>query len=1022
MKIKNRLRTITIFSIFAISLMGLLVLLTHKKINKEIEDDDLVSLLVREINELEILSYEYLLHPVQRVKPQWESKQLSIIEKIRILEESTDHPKDILTDMKDDLKNINNIFKDLFLVFQKYDKLDIKYVALSLEYKEILSGQLMSGLNKLLFNSLHFSSVHHQQINIIKKKSLMFIILSVVIIVIVTGTLSFMTSRSIKATLNRLNERLHFVGVSGPDKKIAVQLEDEIVEFTDSFNQMVHNLKKSREEVEHLASFPQLDINPIIETDSFGNIIFYNNAAVKLLNSKGFSGNYSVFLPDNFNEIIELVKQQKELQLFREVKIKDLVFRENIYWVPEFDVIRIYTRDITDHRKSEEHILRLNQLKEKLLGFGNLDKKLNIITGSVVDIFAADFCRIWIVKEGDKCNSGCIYAKDDKVSYQCYYQNNCLHLSASSGRYTHISGSKLERIPFGCYKIGEIAVGLKFKLITNNVLKDRNIDDPEWAERLGLVSFAGYRIVSTGGVLLGVLALFSKHIITPGDDVLLESLVSTTSEVVQTTMAQHDLEVSKKRYDLATMAGQVWVWDWDLKTNYIYIDPVFKAILGYEDNEIGNNLDGLTKLVHPVDLERFKTTIKVYLEEYTMQYNTECKMLCKDGSFHWVLIRGNALRDKSGKPYRMIGTNTDITKRKMSEIKIEHLASFPQMNINPIIELTSSGSITFHNKSCVVTLKKLGRVNEINLFLPEDIAGIIELLNQKKHRKFYREVEIEGYTFAEDIHLVPKFDVIRIYMSDITEKKQLQAEAIRSGQLIILGELSACVAHEINSPINGVINCAQLLLDEFINKNLNCDLVNRIIKESDRIANVTKCLLSFGGHQHEEKLYFNIKELLSDVMTLIGVQMRRDGINININININPNIPEISGYVQQLQQVFMNVMNNARYALNEKYPQADENKTIDITVEKVTINKFLHIQVIFCDQGIGIPENRIDKILNPFFTTKPRGKGNGLGLSISNSIINDHEGRIEIESVEGEFTKVIISLPVNKDDENIQLS
>lgn len=242
---------------------------------------------------------------------------------------------------------------------------------------------------------------------------------------------------------------------------------------------------------------------------------------------------------------------------------------------------------------------------------------------------------------------------------------------------------------------------------------------------------------------------------------------------------------------------------------------------------------------------------------------------------------------------------------------------------------------------------------------------------------------------------------------DITEGMTLLVETVRAEQLAVVGELAAGIAHEINNSINNVINCAQLLMDESTED--NNEVIWRILSGSDRIANIVKSLLSFVRKDEDQRDYFSPFDLVTDSMILSGTQLRKEG--ISVKIYIPPDLPEVHVHQQEIEQVFLNMLNNARYALNEKYPGSHKNKIIDILGEKITINGRLWVQITFYDRGIGIPKDRLGKVMAPFFSTKPRGKGTGLGLSISRKIIIDNDGDIKIDSVEGEFTKVIITLP-----------
>jgi two-component system NtrC family sensor kinase len=246
--------------------------------------------------------------------------------------------------------------------------------------------------------------------------------------------------------------------------------------------------------------------------------------------------------------------------------------------------------------------------------------------------------------------------------------------------------------------------------------------------------------------------------------------------------------------------------------------------------------------------------------------------------------------------------------------------------------------------------------------------------------------------------------------SDITEKTNLEAKARRIAHLASLGELAAGVAHEINNPINGIINFAQILANKSKAGSRENDIANSIIKEGDRIANIVKSLLSFARAGRTERNPARIHEILADSLALTSAQIRKDG--ITLNVHISPDLPEILAHPQQIQQVFLNIINNSRYALNQKFSGVHKDKVLRILAEKVRVDGRPYIRLTFHDQGIGIPSDIIDKVMNPFFTTKPGGKGTGLGLSISHGIIADHGGKLDIDSVEGEFTRVSIELPV----------
>lgn len=251
-----------------------------------------------------------------------------------------------------------------------------------------------------------------------------------------------------------------------------------------------------------------------------------------------------------------------------------------------------------------------------------------------------------------------------------------------------------------------------------------------------------------------------------------------------------------------------------------------------------------------------------------------------------------------------------------------------------------------------------------------------------------------------------------VALTDITEKTALQAEAMRASHLASLGELAAGVAHEINNPINGIINYAQILSNKAAPGSRENEISQRIIREGDRIAGIVRSLLSFARERKEDKAPVVMRRLIEDTITLTAAHIRKDG--IDMLIDVPESLPEVVANPQQLQQVFLNLISNARYALNQKYPGTNAEKKFLITGEKVTVAGSPYVRVVFYDRGAGISADIIDKVMHPFFSTKPSGIGTGLGLSISHGIIQSHGGRLSLESVDGTYTKVSIELPAKE--------
>lgn len=248
---------------------------------------------------------------------------------------------------------------------------------------------------------------------------------------------------------------------------------------------------------------------------------------------------------------------------------------------------------------------------------------------------------------------------------------------------------------------------------------------------------------------------------------------------------------------------------------------------------------------------------------------------------------------------------------------------------------------------------------------------------------------------------------------NITEKKRLQAEVLRNAHLAALGELAAGVAHEINNPTNCIINYAQILIDQEAQQGHDAEIPKRIYKEGDRIAVIVSKLLSFARDRTDKMERVAVPDILEEALDLTRAMLRKR--SIRIEINTGENLPFAWANYQQIQQVFLNIISNAWYALNQKYSSADPGKRLEISCERVESEGIEMIRTAFLDHGMGISSKNLYKACNPFFSTKPADKGTGLGLSISHGLVEDHGGKLWMESTEGEFTRVVVDLPAHRE-------
>ena len=259
---------------------------------------------------------------------------------------------------------------------------------------------------------------------------------------------------------------------------------------------------------------------------------------------------------------------------------------------------------------------------------------------------------------------------------------------------------------------------------------------------------------------------------------------------------------------------------------------------------------------------------------------------------------------------------------------------------------------------------------------------------------------------------------IIVFARDVTEKKRLQesiqlaeAQSRQQQKLESIGILAGGVAHEINNPINGIINYAQLILDESTPDTVPANYATEIIYESERISEIVKSLLEFSRFEKQAHSYASIYDIINHTVSLIRTLIRKD--QIDLRLDLEDDLPMIKCRSQQIQQVVMNLLTNARDALNERYPNHHPDKIIVLKCTQFNEKNRRWIRITVEDHGKGISKDLQDKIFEPFFSTKPKEIGTGLGLSISFGIIQEHHGKISIDSVEDQYTKFIVDLPVD---------
>ena len=362
--------------------------------------------------------------------------------------------------------------------------------------------------------------------------------------------------------------------------------------------------------------------------------------------------------------------------------------------------------------KKENLTLQLSNLKKRLLRNMPLEDKLNLITDSVVKIFEADFARIWMVKRSDLCNNGCIHAHSTEKTHVCTNHEFCLHLISSSGRYTNIDGVH-KRVPLGSYKIGRIAQGMNSKFVTNDVINDPMIHDHEWAKKINLRSFAGFKLSSDDDKPIGVLALFKKTPLDHDSELLIEDLTNTISQVIISGNVEEELRNSESKYRNIFENIQDIFYQTDNNGIIREISPSIERYSGYKPDElIGQHI----KIAYSNFKDRKEFLNEIKEKGEVIDYRIKLKT--KNNRLVYASCNTHILYDNENNPIGLEGSLRDVTERN----KVRKALKQSEQRLMDIIDFLPDATFAIDQEGKVIAWNKA--IEEMTGTMKEDIMGI----------------------------------------------------------------------------------------------------------------------------------------------------------------------------------------------------------------------------------------------------------------------------------------------------------
>ena len=516
-------------------------------------------------------------------------------------------------------------------------------------------------------------------------------------------------------------------------------------------------------------------------------------------------------------------------------------------------------------------------------------------------------------------------------------------------------------------------------------------------------------------------------------------ITGTLRDITDHIVTQQALTASEERYELVASSFNDGIWDWNLSNNDVYLSPRWKEMLGYSPAELPNALTTWTDLVHPDDLESALESVENFLNGHDTFYENIHRLKHKQGDWVWILDRGIAVRDKSGKASRIYGAHTDVTSlRNVEETLLQR-----ERELNDIVTISPDGIVTFTPEKMVSSvnpafLSMTGFNCDDLLFISknefdqkmmtlcdaekpykidiENTAPLLIQISKTKEENLPAQAKTSQNSKFNFSHHQPRHRILRLtqyylnnattaiilYFRDVT--LEIEMDRMKS-------EFLSVAAHELRTPISSIYGYSELLINREFDDVAKRGILQAIYDQCSSLVVLINDLLDLARLETRSQpfFHFELQPLTAIIEEAISsFKMHEEIHKIEAHYFVDES-SLIYADKDQIKRAVLNVLNNAfKYSLNS------QNIIVNVQLRTSELSE-KQIGVTIEDKGIGMNPDQVSRIFDRFWRADNVSDivGTGLGMALVKEIIDFHHGEIEVESVFGQGTKIGLWLPLN---------